>query len=416
MLCRVCDGQNFELAVDLKQQPWGNHFLRKDEIGKEPFYPLRVVYCTQCQTAQLDYTLKKEVMFSDHTYLSGMTNSLCLHFKSIAEDVDRRFFANQTKKRALDIGSNDGSQLIFYQQLGYEVLGVESSRRTALIANERNIPTLNIFFNLLTAESIQERFDVINASGVFFHLEELHSVTEAIKMLLKKDGVFVVQFLYMKNIMENVAFDQIYHEHLLYYTLKTLETLLQRHQLSLFDAYLAPIHGGSIIGFVSHANTRTPSQRLQTLRLQEEISGCNRLAAYRQFAENAEVLKQQNLAFLREAKSQGKKVYGMGAPVKGNTLLNYFGITSDLIECLVEKNELRKGLFSPGSHLEVLIEKELQAPPEIYYVLAWNFKDEILKNNRALIAQGVEFYFPIQVRDMAAGKLSKMKDRVSAGK
>jgi len=397
MLYRVCDGQSFEVAIDLKQQPWGNHFLRKEELGKEPFYPLRVVYCTECQTAQLDYTVKKEVMFSDHTYLSGITNSLRMHFQAIAKDVDYRFFANQTKKRVLDIGSNDGSQLACYQQLGYEVLGVESSKRTAAIANQAEIPTLNAFFNLATAETIQKPFDVINASGVFFHLEELHSVTEAIKKLLKNDGVFVVQFLYMKNILENVAFDQIYHEHLLYYTLKTLETLLQRHQLSLFDAYLSPIHGGSVIGFVSHANTKTPSQRLQSLRLQEELSGCNRLAAYRQFAENAEVLKERNLAFLRAAKNKGKKVYGMGAPVKGNTLLNYFGITKDLIECLVEKNELRKGLCSPGSHLEIVIEKELAAFPDIYYVLAWNFKEEILKNNQALIDNGVEFYFPVQV-------------------
>lgn len=416
MFCRVCDGQNFELAIDLKMQPWGNHFLRPEEIGTEPFYPLRVVYCTRCQTVQLDYTVKKEVMFSDHTYLSGITDSLRSHFKNIAEEVDRRFFANQAKKRVLDIGSNDGSQLAYYKHLGYDILGVESSKRIAVIANERNIPTLNVFFNDSIAKTILEPFDVINASGVFFHLEELHSVTEGINKLLKKDGVFVVQFLYMKQIMENVAFDQIYHEHLLYYTLKTLETLLQRHGLSLFDAYLSPIHGGSVIGFVGHVNEREPSQRLQDLRLQEEMLGCNRLAAYRLFAERTEVLKEQNLSFLRKAKRLGKKVYGMGAPVKGNTLLNYFGINQDLIQCLVEKNELRKGLFSPGSHLEVLMEKELPTLPDIYYVLAWNFKDEILKNNRALIAQGVEFYFPIQVRDMAAGKLSNMRDRVPAGK
>lgn len=400
MQCRICDGRNFEIAVDLKQQPWGNHFLLKEEVGTEPFYPLRVVYCTCCQAAQLDYTVPKEIMFSDHTYLSGVTQSLRRHFQNTAEDVDRRFFAKRSKKRILDIGSNDGSQLSFYQQMGYEVLGVESSKRIAAIANANNIPTLHAFFNLDTAETIRDPFDVINASGVFFHLEELHSVTAAIKKLLKKDGIFVVQFLYMKQIMENIAFDQIYHEHLLYYNLKTLEALLQRHQLTLFDSYLSPVHGGSMIGFVTHDHTRRPTQRLQTLLIQEKVSGCNELAAYRQFAEKIELLKHQNLAFLRNAKRNGKKIYGMGAPVKGNTLLNYFEIKNDLIDCLVEKNELRKGLYSPGSHLEVVMERELISPPDVYYVLAWNFKDEILKNNRHLIERGVEFYFPIQPKEI----------------
>ncbi|MCE5318477.1 MAG: class I SAM-dependent methyltransferase, partial [Parachlamydia sp.] len=358
-------------------------------------YPLRVIYCTKCQTAQLDFTVAKEVMFSNHTYLSGITRSLCQHFQRTAEEVDRRFFADRTHKRVLDIGSNDGSQLLYYQKMGYEVLGVESSTCTAKIANERNIPTLNVFFNLSTAETIQTPFDVINASGVFFHLEELHSVAAAIKKLLVVDGVFVVQFLYMKKIMENVAFDQIYHEHLLYYTLQTLETLLQRHGLSLFDAYLSPIHGGSIIGYATHAQTKAPTDRLQGLRKQERESRCNELAAYRRLSDQVQELKKQNLAYLHTVKKQGKKIYGMGAPVKGNTLLNTFGINRELLDCLVEKNPLRKGLYSPGSHIEIVMEDELLAPPDLYYVLAWNFRDEILRNNQALIEKGIEFYFPI---------------------
>ncbi|MBS3905137.1 MAG: class I SAM-dependent methyltransferase [Simkania sp.] len=395
MRCRVCDAKEFEVAVDLKKQPWGNHFLTVDEVGKEPLYPLRVIYCTCCQTAQLDYTVPKEVMFSNHTYLSGITQSLRMHFQEIANQVDQTFFWGKPMKRVLDIGSNDGSQLFYYQQLGYEVLGIESSVRTAQIANEKGIPTLNAFFNLSTAETIQEPFDVINASGVFFHLEELHSVTAAIKKLLKTNGVFVVQFIYMKKIMENVAFDQIYHEHLLYYTLRTIETLLQRHGLSLFDACLSPIHGGSIIGYVGHIGTRASSDRLRRLQKEEEESKCNELGAYHELAIKMEQLKAQNLEYLQKARQQGKKIFGMGAPVKGNTLLNYFGIDKSLLDCLVEKNPLRKGLFSPGSHLEIKLEDELASPPDIYYVLAWNFRKEILKNNQHLLEKGVEFHFPV---------------------
>jgi 2-polyprenyl-3-methyl-5-hydroxy-6-metoxy-1,4-benzoquinol methylase len=400
MLCRVCDSFNLELAVDLGFQPWCNHFLSRAEIGSEPYYPLRVVYCNQCQTAQLDYTVKKETMFGDHTYLSGITQSLSAHFCTVAEEVDRTFFSEVGGKTVLDVGSNDGTQLKHFQALGYDVLGVESSLTTARIANASGIKTINAFFNLDVARGLHRKFHVINAAGVFFHLEELHSVADGICEALRDDGVFVVQFLYMKRIMENLAFDQIYHEHLLYYNLQTIEALLNRHGLALFDAYLSPIHGGSIIGYASHAGHVASSARLQALRQAECAEQSNELSTYLAFAGRIEGIKEANLAYLRNASRQGKRVFGMGAPAKGNTLLNYFGIGTDLIECLVEKNEMRRGLYSPGMHIPIVIEKELTKPPDIYYVLAWNFKKEILARNRQLVDNGVEFYFPVDPKEV----------------
>ena len=264
--CRVCDAKKLDLAVDLGTQPWCNNFLRKEDIGKEPFYPLHLVYCRNCRTVQLDYTVPKEVMFGDHTYLSGVTRSLSDHFQSVAAQVDQNFFKDEPGKSILDIGSNDGTQLKHYQELGFDVLGVESSKTTARIASQAGVPTLNVFFNLEVARRLGRQFHVINASGVFFHLEELHSVSEGIREALRRDGVFVVQFLYMKRIIENLAFDQIYHEHLLYYNLSTVEVLLNRHGLALFDAYLAPIHGGSMICFATHQRARSPTARLEALR------------------------------------------------------------------------------------------------------------------------------------------------------
>jgi 2-polyprenyl-3-methyl-5-hydroxy-6-metoxy-1,4-benzoquinol methylase len=390
-----------ELVVDLGHQPWCNNFLRKEEVGKEPFYPLRVLYCHRCHTSQLDFTVKKEIMFGDHTYLSGVTKSLSEHFRTIADEVDKTFFSKTKTKAVLDIGSNDGTQLKHYQAMGWEVLGVESSKTTARIANDAGVPTLNAFFNLETLRGVGKKFDVVNASGVFFHLEELHSVCDAIREGLKPDGVFVVQFLYMKSIMENLAFDQIYHEHLLYYTLETVEKLLRRHGLSMFDAYLAPIHGGSIIGFVTHAGKRPPSSRLAAMRKDEEEAGCNAIEAYRDFAERIKRMKEENVSYLTGKRKAGKRIFGFGAPVKGNTMLNYFGVGPDVIECLVEKNELRRGLYSPGMHIPLAIESELKELPDIYYVLAWNFKKEILANNRSLLDKGVEFYFPVNPKESA---------------
>ncbi|MEB3308965.1 MAG: class I SAM-dependent methyltransferase [Snowella sp.] len=399
MQCRVCDSTHLELAIDLGSQPWCNHFLKPEEVGQEPYYPLRVLYCHDCATVQLDYTVKKEIMFGDHTYLSGVTKSLSEHFKNVAHEVDEKFFKNTPNKSVLDIGSNDGTQLKHFQELGYDVLGVESSKTTAKIANDAGVNTLNEFFNLEVVQQLDRKFHVINAAGVFFHLEELHSVAEGIKEALREDGVFVVQFLYMKRIVENLAFDQIYHEHLLYYNLNTIEVLLNRHGLALFDAYLSPIHGGSIMGFVTHKGKEEPSDRLQAMQQAEVDQKSNEFETYLEFAKRIEQMKAENLAYLSQAKEEGKTIWGFGAPVKGNTLLNYFGIGTQYLDYLVEKNELRRGLYSPGMHIPLLIEKELTSLPNIYYVLAWNFKREILANNRALIDQGVEFYFPVNPPD-----------------
>lgn len=395
MICRVCDSNNLEVVVDLGDQPWCNHFLTKDEIGKEPKYPLKLLYCNDCSTTQLDYTVKKEIMFGDHTYLSGVTKSLSNHFKNIAKELNDRFCKKINHKSVLDIGSNDGTQLKHFKDLGFDILGVESSKSTSKIANDNNLTTVNSFFNYDLASSLNKKFDIINAAGVFFHLEELHSVTKGIKECLKSDGVFLVQFLYMKRIVENLAFDQIYHEHLLYYNLKNLKILLNRHGLDIFDAYLSPIHGGSMMAFVSHEGKKIKTERLKELFYEEERTKCNEKETYIEFSNNIKKMKDENLTFLNKCKLENKRVWGMGAPVKGNTMLNYFDVGPELIEYLIEKNELRKNLYSPGKHIPILIEKELNEIPDVYYVLAWNFKEEILKNNKHLIDKGVKFYFPV---------------------
>lgn len=396
MECRVCDHQEFTLILDLGIQPRGNHFLKLNEVGSEPTYPLRLVYCNNCSTAQLDHTIKKEVVNADHSYLSGTTKTLNDHFKKIALDVDERFNKNRNNKSVLDIGSNDGTQLKYYKELDYDVLGVEASKMVCDVANANHINTLCDYYNLECAKRIHRKFDVINAAGVFFHLEELHSVTQGIKYSLKEDGTFVIQCMYMKNIVDNCTFDQIYHEHLLFYTFKTLQILLNRHGLSLFDAHIDPIHGGSIMAYVTHTERNIEkSERLKNLEKQEVLAQANSLKYYLNLADKVSALKKKTLSYLDQKKKEGKTIYGFAAPVKGNTLLNYFGIGKNYLDCLVEKNSFRKETFSPGTHIPIVMEDELEKHPDVYFVLAWNFKDEILKRNQHLIDQGVEFYFPM---------------------
>jgi len=395
ILCKICNGGLFDLILDLGDQPWGNGFILKEQIDNEQYYPLRLIRCRECEAAQLDFVVPKETMFVNHTYLSGVTQTLDTHFRVTAEKVQKRFPYFSSTSRILDIGSNDGQQLRHYKNMGYQVLGVESAVSVSEIANKNGIPTLNKFFNLETAKEIEEKFDVVNASGVFFHLEELHSVTQGIKLLLNNNGVFVVQFIYMKLMQDNTAFDQIYHEHLLYYNLKTIENLLEQHGLEMFDAYISPIHGGSVVAYVGHKGIHEITSELIELRLAESESGANTLEKYMEFAANAERSRKLTLEWIRAKKEQGKIIFGLGAPVKGNTLLNYFDIGVEDIPYLTERNGLRKGLVSPGKHIPVIMDNELPAQPDAYLVLAWNFKEEILKRHASDLANGVEFFFPV---------------------
>jgi SAM-dependent methyltransferase len=397
MKCRVCDSTDLTKVLHLGRQPWCNNFLKKKEIGKEKKYPLILMFCERCSLAQLSHTVKKEIMFSDHTYLSGITKTLSNHFKDISIDVNKRFNKDKKHKNILDIGSNDGTFLKHFKKKGWYILGVESSKRIAIIANKNNIKTINEFFNYDLAKKINKRFDFINASGIFFHLEELHSFTKGVKLLLKSDGIFIVQFLYMKSIIENTAFDQIYHEHLLYYNLLTLQNLLNKHDLEIFDCKLESVHGGQMIAYINHKNKRKKSDRYLNFLKREIRSGCNKIKYYRKFKNKVEKLKSENLKFLISAKKNKKIIFGVGAPAKGNTLLNYFNLKTDTISKLLEKNKMRKNLYAPGSHIPIVMEKEEKKIPDIYYVLAWNFKKEILKNFKKRGINRSKFYFPIKI-------------------
>ena len=397
MNCRICSSTRLDLVFDLGEQPWGNNFLTKQQLGKEEFYPLQLLYCNECSLSQLSYTVKKEIMFSDHTYLSGSTKSLSNHFKNVCDLLNTRFNKDNKRRSILDIGSNDGTFLQHFKNLDWDILGVESSKKISEIANSKEINTINKFFNLETAKDINSKFDFINASGVFFHLEELHSVAKGIREKLKPEGIFVVQFLYMKQIMKNIAFDQIYHEHLVYYNLNTLSKLLDMHKLEIFDAYLSDIHGGQMIAFISLKGQYDKTDLLKRLIFDEEKSLCNKKESYIEFSEKAKNLKKENLIYLDKCIQNKKIIFGMGAPVKGNTLLNYFGITTKYLQLLLEINLLRKNLYAPGSHIPIFMENDVKNLPDIFYVLAWNFKDEIMEKNKHLISKGVQFYFPIEM-------------------
>ena len=376
------------------EQPWGNNFLTEGEVGKEPFYPLKLVYCNQSELLQLSYFVPKEVMFLNHTYLSGMTKSLQSHFYNTAkenlEDLNLSF-----DDVVVDIGGNDGTQLLEYKKLGFNnVINIESASNICKLSEDSGITSHNMFFNEDNVKGVIDKGSVklINASGVFFHLEELHSVIKGIDYILSDDGVFVVQFMYSGAMVENGNFDTIYHEHLCYYTINSICKLLSNYGLKIFDAQFVEIHSGTIIAkFCKESCDKYPV----TERCLEQIER-DKKYDLQSFLDLGEYIKgrRDNLrSFLKDLKDNNKTIYAYGAPVKGNTLLNYMRIDDTIIDKVVEVNPLKIGKYTPGTNIPVT-EESLEDLPDYYLLLSHNFKDEILKKNKDLLDKGVKFIIP----------------------
>jgi SAM-dependent methyltransferase len=345
---------------------------------------------------QIDYTIPKEDMFSDYPYVSGTTKTLPAHFA----DTSRRLvetFGIKPGALVVDIGSNDGTWLKQYAPFGLKVLGVEPAANVAALAAAAGIDTWNRFFNLQTAQDIvaaKGQADLITAAGVFFHLEELHGVCDGVKLLLKDDGVFCVQAIYLGGMLQNVAFDQIYHEHLCYYTLRSLNELLGRHGLEVFEVSVVPVHGGSLEAWVGHRGRRPIGESVKALQADELARGYGELSTYYAFADHVAALRRDLLAVLERYKSQGKTVYSYGAPAKGATLLNSFGIGPDLVEMALEKSPLKFGHYIPGARIPIVDEAQADKP-DAFLVLSWNFLDEFLIKERAYLEAGGEFIVPV---------------------
>ncbi len=396
MDCRCCGARQVELVLDLGTQPHCNRLVRPDlAAGTEPAYPLRLGFCRACTMVQIDHTIPKESMFSDYPYVSGTTTTLPEHFRRTSARIAEAYGLGPSDL-VVDIGSNDGTWLKQYAPFGCRVLGVEAAGNVAALAQAAGVPTWNRFFNEACARDILREHGpakIVTAAGVFFHLEELHSVVRGIEALLAGNGVFVVQAIYLGGMVQNTAFDQIYHEHLCYYTLRSLSALLERHGLEVFEADLVPIHGGSIEAHVARKGTRPVGASVRRMLDDEAQKGFGAIDTYRRFAQDVLSLRDRLRTLLDGYRAAGRSVWAYGAPAKGATLLNSFGIGPDLVQKAVEKNPLKIGLAIPG--VRIPIEDEVGQRPDAYLVLAWNFIDEFVRKEQSWLAQGGEFIVPI---------------------
>jgi len=390
--CRSCKSDRLISVLDLGKQPWCNDLVTADNCNKVKTYPLHLIYCMECRLLQLNYTVPKEVMFKEHDYLSGTTKTLRDHFYKIAKE-NKKQFNLVSSDLVVDIGGNDGTQLLQYKKLGmHNVVNVESAHNIASISKKSGVPTINDFF---TEDSARLNFKegstkLVNAAGVFFHLEELHSVIKGIKYILAEDGVFTIQCMYAGELVKNESFDMIYHEHLCYYTLDSLMNLLKPYGLEVFDAYHSPIHSGSLIVKVCHGRKYHPTPSFySTLEMDKQFD----LSSFLRFADKMREKQYSLRNYLQTLRKEGKTIYAYGAPAKGNTLLNYESINNELIDKSVEINELKVGKFLPVSNIPIEMESK-EDYPDYYLLLSHNFEEEIIEKNKDLINKGVKFITP----------------------
>ena len=392
--CRSCGKFNLSLILDLNNHPWCNNFITQEQIGQEKTYPLQLLYCEDCELVQIGYTVAKETMFQNHTYVSGTTDTVRQYFYEIAKENVKQFQLNKNDV-ILDIGGNDGTLLQQYKALGItKCINVESATKIAKMSQDNGIDTLNTFFNKDIISQVP-KIKLINAANVFYHVEELHSILYAIKNILQKDGIFIIQCTYLANILQLVEFDIIYHEHLCYYSLQSLQNLLSLYDLNIFDSYKIDIHGGSLVVKVCHNHQYQKTDRL--LQLQKLDKFLVNKEKILKFAQAVPIVKNKLITLLKSLKQQGKTIYGLGSPAKGTTMLIYCGIDHTILDGLLEKNPLKYGLYSPMTHIPIIPEDFNNIPNNSYLlVLSWNFFKEIYNHiSHITKKKNIKFILPL---------------------
>lgn len=395
--CRSCGSASLKPILSLGHTPLANALLTEAQLQEpEIRYPLDLVFCSHCTLVQITETVPPEQLFREYVYFSSFADAALQNAKAIVERLvaSRHLSAHSL---AVEIASNDGYLLQYYLNAGIPVLGIEPALNIAQVAERRGIHTLSEFFGEALAHQLSEQgvqAEVIHANNVLAHVADLNGVTAGIRALLKSEGVAVIEVPYLKDLIDYVEFDTIYHEHLCYFSLTALEHLFRRHGLTVQDVERIPIHGGSLRLFVGPQPTQSAAVR--ELLAAEVAWGVARFEAYQDFGKRVEKLKTDLLTLLCDLQARGKRIAAYGASAKGATLLNYFGIGRETLEFIVDRSTVKQGLYTPGTHLPIYApEKLLEAKPDYALLLTWNFADEIMAQQADYRQHGGRFIIPV---------------------
>lgn len=382
--CRFCGAPLRDTFVDLGMSPLCESYVPAERLDQmEAFYPLHVRVCRECLLVQLREYVAAEEIFTEYAYFSSYSDSWLDHARRYVESVTERLGLGQ-QSRVVEVASNDGYLLQFFVARGIPVLGIEPAANVARVAEEKGIPTLVKFFGRETAAELAEqgvRADLLLGNNVLAHVPDLNGFVAGLATLLAPGGTITMEFPHLMRLVEGNQFDTIYHEHYCYLSLLAVERVFAGHGLGLVDVEELPTHGGSLRIFAGHADRCTaPSPRLVELRAREAAAGYDRLETYLGFAERVAETKWRLLEFLIAARRAGKHVVGYGAPGKGNTLLNYCGIRSDLVEYTVDRSPYKQGKFLPGTRIPIHApERIAQTRPDYVLLLPWNLRDELVR-------------------------------------
>jgi SAM-dependent methyltransferase len=381
--------------------PLAGGFLRKEDIPNEKSYPLVVYFCNNCKLVQLLDIVPAEVLFKEYFYLSSTTKTLSKHFEDLAKKL-RENFLNEDSF-VVEIGSNDGVFLKPLKSLGIRSVGFEPATNIAKIARSYGLNVVNNFFTEKSAREVAQRegkADLVSASNVFAHIEDLQDVVRGVKAILKDDGIFVFEVHYLLDLIEKMQYDTIYHEHMFYHSIVALTNFFKSMDMEIFDVERIPIHEGSIRVFVKNVGDKKHNvrQSVHQLLATEKKSGLDNLQTLITFGENVRKHREVLVGLLKQIKRQGKRIVGYGAPGRGNTLLNYCKIDTNVLEYTTDESPTRQGRITPGTHIQIVSPERLRKEkPSYALMLAWSYMKEILEKEKDYVQQGGKFIVPLPI-------------------
>jgi len=381
--CRCCGKRNLKRVVSLGYQPLANNLLNKKD-SKCDLYPLEMNYCVDCHNCQLSIVVDPKKMFSNYLYLSSTSKSFRRHFDDAAKKYIKTFKLIPKKSYIIDIGSNDGVALKPFKDLGFKkILGVEPAKNLAKLANKKKIKTINCFLDKKNIKRITKNADIILASNVFAHSDKLKEMAECMLNLLKANGTIIIEVQYLLNTLQDLTFDNIYHEHYNYWSLTSLVKFFDQFKAKVISAERINTHGGSLRIYVKKNKNSKIDPSVKNLLKKEEEFGIKEYKTYKKFGEKIYRIQEKVKQNIKNLKSNGKKLIGYGSPAKATTALNFFGV-SDEIDFIVEDNKLKHGKFIPGVRIPIMGKDKVLDKNNTILVLAWNFYNDIKENNAEL--------------------------------